>query len=474
MWSPRLPPSAIPRSFFPVLVLIGSSACDRAPAPLANSAKAGLFCASIEEVFRLPDDEIDLGTAALLVCREIAPEIDVLALQGEIDELAQECRRSLLGDDEERRVEQLIRDVSGPVRGRGPIVFEGNTNLVHRLIETRRGNCLGISMLYLAVGERVDLPLLAVFVPGHCLVRYEGEDRPIDIETTTSELVSGGRDPSDYYFFSEEQRRSFEEAPVATVRATLAHYVSEVAAGQLEALGCARALELCELGIANLPDQPSGYRFKAELSRECDCPEEGIASVRRALEVGPYDGDSWALLATLLSQLGRHEEALDAIWRAIELDSTYPPFWLVRAEILGEQGDCEPAIDAAEFALDLRVEELHPLRRQMVRKSLGEPYEEFAFRLLADAHLELADEESTKQGDLVARHHALDRAGRHLALASLYRSLQLVRSSPDRGWTYLEIAVDTVSSQPSYGEDERISELMRLARDRYDAPPGPD
>ena len=52
------------------------------------------------------------------------------------------------------------------------------------VIDSRRGICLGVSVLYLAVAQRLGLPLEIVTPPGHIYVRYRNKDKIINIETT--------------------------------------------------------------------------------------------------------------------------------------------------------------------------------------------------------------------------------------------------------------------------------------------------
>ena len=53
------------------------------------------------------------------------------------------------------------------------------------VIDSRRGVCLGVSVLYLALAQRLDLPLEIITPPGHIYVRYRAPDGTItNIETT--------------------------------------------------------------------------------------------------------------------------------------------------------------------------------------------------------------------------------------------------------------------------------------------------
>lgn len=52
------------------------------------------------------------------------------------------------------------------------------------VLDSRRGVCLGVSILYLCLAQRLALPLEMITPPGHIYVRYRAGDRVINIETT--------------------------------------------------------------------------------------------------------------------------------------------------------------------------------------------------------------------------------------------------------------------------------------------------
>ncbi|MEO7670003.1 MAG: transglutaminase family protein [Polyangia bacterium] len=53
--------------------------------------------------------------------------------------------------------------------------------LLPSVVQERRGGCVGLSGLYLALGERLDIPLSGILVPGHFFVRAAGA-RPRNAE----------------------------------------------------------------------------------------------------------------------------------------------------------------------------------------------------------------------------------------------------------------------------------------------------
>ena len=52
------------------------------------------------------------------------------------------------------------------------------------VIDSKKGVCLGISILYLCLSQRLDLPLEIITPPGHIFLRYALAEEPLNIETT--------------------------------------------------------------------------------------------------------------------------------------------------------------------------------------------------------------------------------------------------------------------------------------------------
>jgi len=63
------------------------------------------------------------------------------------------------------------------------------------VMDSRRGVCLGVSVLYLSIAQRLDLPLEIVTPPGHIYLRYNDKGKITNIETT----ARGIHMPDDVY-----------------------------------------------------------------------------------------------------------------------------------------------------------------------------------------------------------------------------------------------------------------------------------
>jgi ATP-dependent exoDNAse (exonuclease V) beta subunit len=62
---------------------------------LANEGKSGLYAKSLDQVFRLREDEVDLATAALIVCEQWSDMVQGRRYLAMLDEMASEIHERL-------------------------------------------------------------------------------------------------------------------------------------------------------------------------------------------------------------------------------------------------------------------------------------------------------------------------------------------------------------------------------------------
>lgn len=154
---------------------------------LPNRRLKGWAACSEEELLALHADEIDLGRALSLssdtteqgaFCSAL---LDLMALQVAA-RLPKNCCAA-----------QIIRALNDFIFREQGFRFPPQSQymqdidlytLLPSVLDKRKGVCLGISLLYLCLAQRLNLPLEVVTPPGHIYVRYRAPDELINIETT--------------------------------------------------------------------------------------------------------------------------------------------------------------------------------------------------------------------------------------------------------------------------------------------------
>ena len=130
-----------------------------------------------EHVLGRADEEIDLGTAALVVAEFEYPELDVAFYLAEMDAMAARARAMAEGETgRHRRLRALNRTLFEEFgyRGNSEDYYDPKNSFLNEVIDRKIGIPITLSVLYLEVGRRLGLNLEGLNFPGHFLVRYQG------------------------------------------------------------------------------------------------------------------------------------------------------------------------------------------------------------------------------------------------------------------------------------------------------------
>jgi regulator of sirC expression with transglutaminase-like and TPR domain len=136
------------------------------------------------------DADIDLARACLQIAEDAYPGLDVDGYVGEIERFAKRLRARIpVGAGAEDRVialnEFLFADLG--FSGSADNYYDPRNSYLNEVIDRRRGIPITLSVLYMEIGQRIELPLRGVSFPGHFLVRL-----PLRGGTLVLDPFSGG------------------------------------------------------------------------------------------------------------------------------------------------------------------------------------------------------------------------------------------------------------------------------------------
>jgi tetratricopeptide (TPR) repeat protein len=181
------------------IIVLAVTPCLSADEPLANANLEGLYVKSIEAVLRLPPEQIDLGTAALIISESWSDMVGGRNYQQQLDDIATEIRSRLKAKNEPMGAaaipiinNYLFNELKFKTIDKATDPYD---LFLHSVMDRRQGYCLSLSVLYLSIGERLGLPLYGVVVPGHFFVRYDDGKTRFNIEATHHGSIA----PDSYY-----------------------------------------------------------------------------------------------------------------------------------------------------------------------------------------------------------------------------------------------------------------------------------
>jgi tetratricopeptide (TPR) repeat protein len=177
----------------PLLTREAVSIIEQLTAHLPHRRLKGHFLESEEEVLKLSPGEIDLARGLFLSQLRDDPEMlhKTISYESMLDLMALQIltKISLQAPalDKVRAINHFIFYEIG-FRFPPHSLYAKDVDLytfLPSVLDSRRGVCLGVSILYLALAQRLGLPLEIITPPGHIFLRYRvNPDEVVNIETT--------------------------------------------------------------------------------------------------------------------------------------------------------------------------------------------------------------------------------------------------------------------------------------------------
>ena len=140
---------------------------------------------SFVQAVQCPDDEIDLGRAALAIAHSEYPDLNIESYLSRMDGLASAVRDRAGGRADCYRLiaatNYILFSVEG-FSGNRDDYYDPKNSFLNQVMERKQGIPITLSVLYMEVARRVGLELEGVGFPGHFLVKYVGAEEEIIID----------------------------------------------------------------------------------------------------------------------------------------------------------------------------------------------------------------------------------------------------------------------------------------------------
>lgn len=323
---------------------------------------------SLDEM--LERDDFNLARALLLFSEKYYPEfkgaphdVDVSAKLARFDKYVEELRRELRRDRSPRqRVRTLIDFVHLKLGLRFDTTDDGGEKpdnlFFDRVLQTRYGYCVTLSLAYLVFGQAAGLDVQGVRFPGHFAVMFND----VDVDGTPYEVILESTDFGDVrdelaywseYRFSvtavenEVYLSSLTDRQVfGTLYNNLAGITYLRGDHELAVERYSRALELA-------PNNAEALYNRAIVERGLDRPRNALRDLNEALRLDPNFVLALLARAGLLWENEEREAAHKDLGDAMRKRPDWPEPWLLDGMFLAESGQVDKARASFERALEI-------------------------------------------------------------------------------------------------------------------------
>ena len=338
--------------------------------PLANENKDGLYARSIEQVLRLEANEVDLGTAVLIVSEQWSDMVEGRRYQSALDDMALEIRGRLKekGLEKHYKAIAVINEYLFDELGFKSLSDANDPNdlFLHTVMDKKQGYCLSLSILYLAIGERLGLPLYGVVVPGHFFVRYDDGRVHFNIEATSK----GGYADDEHYinkFKVPKGNNSIYMANLNKIQ-TLGCFFNNLGNSYDKVGDTAQAMLALERAVEINPTLAESRMNLGNIYLNKDKIEAAIREYEAALEIDSDNAKIHNNLGNAYTKRGRLNDAVSHYTRSIELDRDFTEAYKNLANAYCEQAKFGQAAAQLKQAIMLKPQDPN------LHKQLGDVY----------------------------------------------------------------------------------------------------
>ena len=126
-----------------------------------------------------PLDEIDLAKGALLIAATEYPNLNINRELWRLDLLAESAAGRLAGEDDPlfciNTISEYLFDEL-EFRGNREDYYDPRNSFLNDVLERKLGIPITLSLLYVELGKRLNIPLVGVGMPGHFLIKHRDVD----------------------------------------------------------------------------------------------------------------------------------------------------------------------------------------------------------------------------------------------------------------------------------------------------------
>jgi regulator of sirC expression with transglutaminase-like and TPR domain len=255
------------------------------------------------DIASLDDEASDLATAALAIAADEYPGLDLQHYLDRLEQIAIDARNASAGAVDPSGIMLAINSVlffEYGYHGNRENYYDPRNSYLNEVIDRRTGIPITLSIIYMAVAQRVGLSLLGVGMPGHFLVKQAGPPeiyadpfnggRLIDAAGCAKlvEDVSGGR---------LDLRP--EHLSAVSKKQILTRMLSNLLGIYSEGKDYARAVRAVDRTLLINPGQASYYRDRGLLLLAAGRERESIESLGRYLKLAPDARDGPSVRASI-------------------------------------------------------------------------------------------------------------------------------------------------------------------------------
>lgn len=254
------------------------------------------------------DDSIPLFEAAVSLAQDINPDLDLGAVQAEVDMLAARLRRRVPVDAGPVQKLQLLNPYFYRELGFGSNLnnyYDPDNSYLHRVLKTRRGIPISLAVMYMEMAQQVGLDMKGISFPGHFLMKLSIPSGDIILDPINGESLSREELEERLEPFVEQIRRAGKPLAgyldAAPARDILVRMLRNLKSLFLDQGRWQKLLDVQQRLLILLPGDIAERRDRGHAFAHLDCPQAALEDFQAYLAQRPTATDAQELRGKLPS-----------------------------------------------------------------------------------------------------------------------------------------------------------------------------
>lgn len=299
-------------------------------ATFSEAASKNIIEKRLSSIFSQKSTSIDLTEILILISKDWDPSLDEQNLKNEIDQLIKSVKNQLKPENTAQEIVNILRQVihhekkyryTNQVDSQG-IPINPEELFLHGMLESKYGYCMNLSLLYLIIGDQLNLPLKGVGLPNHFFIRYDSGNEQINIETT--EL--GATYPDSFY----ENKFGIKFSPKVPFftqslnkKQSLGAYLSNVGMVYYKTSRPGKAIFYLKIATTINSLSIEAHNNLANIYGETRQYDLAVNQYQKALEADPSDVPTLFNLGQTYIELAKPHHAIEILLQVVQISPSF-------------------------------------------------------------------------------------------------------------------------------------------------------
>ena len=188
------------------------------------------------------------------------------------------------------------------------------------IVKQKTGNCIGLSTLYVYLGEKFDIPFYMVLAPNHCFVRYDDGIEKINIEMSDKGASYNNQECVDLCKLPSSVIDNTAYLKTLNKKQMLGALYSNLGMIYLKQKNYSNAIGTLKKSlnfISNLPETHSNLGIAFINSGYID---EAIKELNEAIKLNPFNARTYSNLGSAYDDKREYDLAISSYKKALQIE----------------------------------------------------------------------------------------------------------------------------------------------------------